>query len=206
MWPSGVSSPSASWARRHADKAHRSRRRSQRGRRRPGRFDVHVSMGRRSLRSPSSGLRTRMLSSPETTTTERPSSAARLMWWPAEGPSASTNPACRVGRTAFDCQVDCFIHHPAGGRTIAVKIHRVLDHLFLRLAKVSATKSDASCGGSCSQTRRTVQPDSRSTESFRRSRATVAAIFAFHQSRLALGQDMCSGQPCQKQPSTKTAS
>lgn len=60
-------------------------------------------------------------------------------------------------------------------------------------------------GSSCSQTRRTRQPWSTSSVVVCSSRSTFAASFAAHHAELFLAGTACSGQRCQKQPSTKTA-
>jgi hypothetical protein len=66
------------------------------------------------------------------------------------------------------------------------------------------TASAMSWIGSCVQNRRTVHPASRRAALFRSSRATFALSLARHQRPFALGVDPCSGQTCQKHPSTKT--
>lgn len=58
---------------------------------------------------------------------------------------------------------------------------------------------------SCSHTLITVHPASTSLKLVSRSRAILALIFARHHSALLFGQVPCSGQPCQKHPSMKTA-
>ena len=58
----------------------------------------------------------------------------------------------------------------------------------------------------CSQSRSTRQPRARSSRVMRRSRARLPAIFASQNARRERGRVACSGQPCQKQPSTNTAS
>ena len=70
---------------------------------------------------------------------------------------------------------------------------------------VSSTRSAASATFSCSQMRITVQPASTRAESAARSRLTLVSSFLRHQSPLVWGEVPCSGQRCQKQPSTKTA-
>lgn len=65
--------------------------------------------------------------------------------------------------------------------------------------------SAARLGSSCSQTWNGSQPSARSSASFRRSRSTVAASLSRHHSALFCGRVECSGQLCQKQPSTNTA-
>lgn len=59
---------------------------------------------------------------------------------------------------------------------------------------------------SCSQKRRTVRPVARSALVVLRSRRRLRTIFAFQKAALVLGRWPQRGQPCQKQPSTKTAS
>jgi hypothetical protein len=58
---------------------------------------------------------------------------------------------------------------------------------------------------SCSQTRTDRQPADLSRWSVSASRSRFRSILARHHSALALGQVPCFGQPCQKQPSTNTA-
>ena len=69
----------------------------------------------------------------------------------------------------------------------------------------SAMRSAAASGQSCSQTRTTAQSASASSASVSRSRTTLRASFSAHRCRLFFGFEPCSGQLCQKQPSTKTA-
>jgi hypothetical protein len=69
----------------------------------------------------------------------------------------------------------------------------------------AATRSAAVVGSSCSQTRTVVQPASSRILSVSRSRSRVRAIFAAQKSALVFAIVWCSGQPCQKQPSRKTA-
>lgn len=80
---------------------------------------------------------------------------------------------------------------------------------YLRLRRCVTTRAmsaAASAGLSCSHTRTTVQPAARSRASVSASRDWLRAIFAFQYSELALNLAMpCSGQPCQKHPSTNTA-
>lgn len=57
----------------------------------------------------------------------------------------------------------------------------------------------------CSQNRRTDQPWLRRWSSVSRSRSMLRASFADHHAALLAGCVAWSGQPCQKQPSTKTA-
>lgn len=65
------------------------------------------------------------------------------------------------------------------------------------------TLSAAVAGGSCSHIRITVQPAVRSRVS--ESRAMLPSIFVLQNSEFRLAGRWCSRQPCQKQPSTKTA-
>lgn len=58
---------------------------------------------------------------------------------------------------------------------------------------------------SCSQTRNTYQPSAFRRVSVSRSRAMFARIFDRHHFAFAFGHVPCSGQPCQKHPSTKIA-
>jgi hypothetical protein len=59
---------------------------------------------------------------------------------------------------------------------------------------------------SCSQIRRTFQPSWRRVRVTRRSRVRLAAIFFRQKAALVRGLMKCRGHPCQKQPSTNTAS
>ena len=59
---------------------------------------------------------------------------------------------------------------------------------------------------SCSQIRRTFQPRLRRVRVTRRSRDRLAAIFFRQKAALFRGWMKCRGHPCQKQPSTNTAS
>lgn len=59
---------------------------------------------------------------------------------------------------------------------------------------------------SCSHTRKTRQPAARSARVTSRSRAWLRAIFSRQNFALFFGFVPCLGHPCQKQPSTKTAS
>lgn len=62
------------------------------------------------------------------------------------------------------------------------------------------------CGflNSCSQMRRTRQPRRRSSRFTRRSRVLLSVNFLSQKARRVAGKVACLGQPCQKQPSTKT--
>ena len=62
------------------------------------------------------------------------------------------------------------------------------------------------CLSSCSQMRSTRQPARRNARFTRRSRAMFAANFRRQNAALPFGLVPCCGQPCQKQPSTNTAS
>lgn len=75
----------------------------------------------------------------------------------------------------------------------------------LHPATISAMAGAATAGSSCSQTRITCQPADLRRSSVSRSRTTLVDSFFFHHSAFALGELPCSGQPCQKQPSTNTA-
>lgn len=60
-------------------------------------------------------------------------------------------------------------------------------------------------GSSCSQTWTGIQPDSCSWRSLRLSRATLPLSFNSHHSALFFGAEPCTGQRCQKHPSTNIA-
>lgn len=72
-------------------------------------------------------------------------------------------------------------------------------------ASAVTTVVTASSSGTCSQSLTTVQPARISAASFTRSRSTFLISFGPQYHSFALGLDPCSGQACQKQPSTKTA-
>src|ERR1035441_10130704 len=72
-------------------------------------------------------------------------------------------------------------------------------------ASAVTTVAMASSSGTCSQSRTTVQPARISAASFIRSRSTFLISFGFQYHSFALGLVPWSGQACQKQPSTKTA-
>lgn len=59
---------------------------------------------------------------------------------------------------------------------------------------------------SCCQIRRTRRPRARRVRFTSRSRILFPASFLFQNSPFVVGCEACFGQPCQKQPSTKTAS
>ena len=71
---------------------------------------------------------------------------------------------------------------------------------------VSATRTAASAGGSCSQTRSTVHPSVASRASVSASRRRFMATLSAQKAALVLATVWCCGQPCQKQPSRNTAS
>ena len=73
------------------------------------------------------------------------------------------------------------------------------------MSSISSTCSAASCGSTCSQIRTTVQPSERRCSSVCLSRWALHRSFFAHQVALFAGSVACSGQTCQKQPSTKTA-
>ena len=85
------------------------------------------------------------------------------------------------------------------GSSCEVSVHADLERT-RRAMRVAAAD-----GSSCSQTRITSQPRSRSRSLVSASRSMLARIFARQNCSLAFGHVPCSGQPCQKQPSTKTA-
>jgi hypothetical protein len=60
-------------------------------------------------------------------------------------------------------------------------------------------------GSSCSHTRTTRQPASRKRSSVSSSRLRFVSILFRQNSAFAFGQVACCGHPCQKHPSTKTA-
>jgi hypothetical protein len=74
-----------------------------------------------------------------------------------------------------------------------------------RPPKAFATRIAARVASACSQNLSTVHPAARSWKSVSLSRSRFASIFARHQLALAFGHVPCSGQPCQKHPSTNTA-
>ena len=63
----------------------------------------------------------------------------------------------------------------------------------------------ASSTGTCSHSRTTVQPAAASAASAARSRSTLPASLGDQYHSLFFGLEPCSGQACQKQPSTNTA-
>lgn len=74
-----------------------------------------------------------------------------------------------------------------------------------RAGRWRRTSASASSARSCSQMRTTVQPISSSRAVVSRSRSTFAFSFDSHHAAFRTGQVACWGQPCQKQPSMKTA-
>ena len=89
------------------------------------------------------------------------------------------------------------------------RVHRVEFRRFGGMPDLERTRRAmrvaAADGSSCSQTRITSQPRCRSRSLVFESRSMLARIFARQNCSLAFGHVPCSGQPCQKQPSTKTA-
>src|SRR6185312_13538567 len=76
-------------------------------------------------------------------------------------------------------------------------------HDYLRPPRTAVSiRSAAATGSSCSHTRTTLQPSSARVDSVVLSLRTVAASFSRHHSRFPFGSTPCSGQLCQKQPST----
>lgn len=76
-----------------------------------------------------------------------------------------------------------------------------------RLVEVTqaAIRSATCSGDSCSQKRRTVHPSAVRWSVVSTSRAMFLSSLARHHSAFVFGRVACSGQPCQKQPSMKTA-
>ena len=71
--------------------------------------------------------------------------------------------------------------------------------------RASLTRATATSRSSCSQILTTRQPAALSRRSVSRSLRRLVSIFASHHAAFALGDVPCIGQPCQKQPSTNTA-
>ena len=67
------------------------------------------------------------------------------------------------------------------------------------------TVAMAASSGTCSHRRTTDQPARISAASLAWSRSTFRSSFGPQYHSLARGLEPCSGHPCQKQPSTKTA-
>lgn len=74
-----------------------------------------------------------------------------------------------------------------------------------RSRTIRSTRSAASIGFSCSHTLMTFQPSRSSRSLVSRSRSRFVSIFSRQNAALFAGHVACSGQPCQKHPSTKTA-
>jgi len=72
-------------------------------------------------------------------------------------------------------------------------------------ASAAVTAAIASASGTCSQIRTTRHPAAVSAASAARSRSTVRRSFGAQYHSLTAGLRPCSGQACQKHPSTKTA-
>jgi hypothetical protein len=73
------------------------------------------------------------------------------------------------------------------------------------LPTAAMTVATASGSGRCSHSRTTVQPAWVRASSAARSRSTFFASLGDQYQSLFLGCEPCSGQACQKQPSTNTA-
>jgi hypothetical protein len=69
----------------------------------------------------------------------------------------------------------------------------------------ATTAATASATGTCSHSRTTVQPAAARAASAARSRSTFFSSLGDQYHSLFLGFEPCSGQACQKQPSTNTA-
>lgn len=93
------------------------------------------------------------------------------------------------------------------GREIALKLHhRAVDFQGEWVAcKVSLILFAATSGSSCAQTRTTNHPASCKCWLVSESRCLLRSIFSRQNSELALACVPCMGHPCQKQPSTNTA-
>lgn len=74
-----------------------------------------------------------------------------------------------------------------------------------RAVRAASTRSATSIGSSCSQALTTNHPMAVSCASVSRSRATLRSSFGAQYDAFAVGAVPCSGQRCQKQPSTKRA-
>lgn len=98
---------------------------------------------------------------------------------------------------------------PAGGTTrcsLRSACRRFRSVSFARRSETAAITAAAhSAGGWCSQKRSTSHPSSMSRSSVFRSRVTFPPILDSQYEGLVFGGTKCSGQPCQKQPSIKTA-
>lgn len=73
------------------------------------------------------------------------------------------------------------------------------------VSTATATRSAASATGTCSQRRTTFHPSAFKEPVTRSSRARLRANFAGQYCGLVDGMRPCSGHPCQKHPSTNTA-
>ena len=94
----------------------------------------------------------------------------------------------------------------SGFRCDFISNHRHAPVPFFLIDRISsAMRSAASFASSCSQILMTRQPSSAKRRPVSASRERFASIFSRQNSALLLGQEACSGQPCQKQPSTNTA-
>lgn len=83
--------------------------------------------------------------------------------------------------------------------------HRPFSYSADRIETRCRTRSAASPGFSCSQIRTTSHPAANNRSSVSLSRRRLVSILLRQNSALCFGQVPCSGQPCQKHPSTKTA-
>lgn len=90
-------------------------------------------------------------------------------------------------------------------RTIAVHRLPFLERFCLIKPAMRTTHPARSLFSSCSQMRATMKSLSRNLWMFARSRSILRWIFACQNGELVFGMWPHRGQPCQKQPSTKTA-
>lgn len=96
--------------------------------------------------------------------------------------------------------------HQRDGTHVSRRATRAVDFGVTRhRATASAIRLAAVSGSSCSQTRTTVQPASTSRRLVSASRALVFPSLTRHHSAFARGWPPCSGQSCQKHPSTNMA-
>jgi hypothetical protein len=102
------------------------------------------------------------------------------------------------------CPADAFVEGEAGTarRVAACPKDSAVRHLLPRTRR--AMRSAAITGGSCSHTLTTRQPAASKAASFARSRSTFRSSLARQYDSLVLGCTPCSGQRCQKHPSTIT--
>src|SRR5690554_2836474 len=91
------------------------------------------------------------------------------------------------------------------GATLDESRTHVFVRFFLRSRTIRAMRSAASAAASCDQMRTTSQPSCSRRLLVSASRARFASIFSRQKSAFFLGHVACSGQPCQKHPSTNTA-